>query len=125
MTSSAHDAGSSDFEALARQYFGAWGDALRHASTPGAPAGDDPGSWQRLKLQIGSQSVLRLPRSAVIWRGEVSAVWQQLPEGVVLQQVRLQRGRTTVFCESELLGATSGKLIARSVLTYNVSTPRH
>ncbi|ALA83023.1 class III poly(R)-hydroxyalkanoic acid synthase subunit PhaE [Stenotrophomonas maltophilia] len=48
MTSSAHDAGSSDFEALARQYFGAWGDALRHAATPGAPAGDGPGSWQRL-----------------------------------------------------------------------------
>ena len=48
MTSSAHDTGSSDFETLARQYFGAWGDALRHASTPGAPAGDDPGSWQRL-----------------------------------------------------------------------------
>lgn len=48
MTSSAQDAGSSDFETLARQYFGAWGDALRHASTPGAPAGDDPGSWQRL-----------------------------------------------------------------------------
>ena len=48
MTSSAHDAGSSDFENLSRQYFGAWGDALRHAATPGAPAGDDPGSWQRL-----------------------------------------------------------------------------
>ena len=37
----------------------------------------------------------------------------------------VKRGRTTVFCESELMGATSGKLIARSVLTYNVSTPRH
>ncbi len=37
----------------------------------------------------------------------------------------VKRGRTTVFCESELVGATSGKLIARSVLTYNVSTPRH
>ena len=24
----------------------------------------------------------------MIWRGEVSAVWQKLPEGVVLQQVR-------------------------------------
>ncbi|WP_414495362.1 class III poly(R)-hydroxyalkanoic acid synthase subunit PhaE [Stenotrophomonas maltophilia] len=48
MTSSAHDAGSSDFENLSRQYFGAWGDALRHAAAPGAPAGDDPGSWQRL-----------------------------------------------------------------------------
>lgn len=48
MTSSAHDAGSSDFENLSRQYFSAWGDALRHAATPGAVAGDDPGSWQRL-----------------------------------------------------------------------------
>lgn len=37
----------------------------------------------------------------------------------------VKRGRTTVFCEAELVGATSGKLIARSVLTYNVSTPRH
>jgi hypothetical protein len=26
-----------------------------------------------------------------------------------------------VFCESEALGATSGRLIAKSVLTYNVS----
>ena len=37
----------------------------------------------------------------------------------------VKRGRTTVFCEAELVGASSGKLIARSVLTYNVSTPRH
>lgn len=36
----------------------------------------------------------------------------------------IRRGRTTVFCEAELIGATSGKLIARSMLTYNVSTPR-
>ncbi len=36
----------------------------------------------------------------------------------------VKRGRTTVFCESEVVGATSRKLIARSVLTYNVSPPR-
>jgi uncharacterized protein (TIGR00369 family) len=36
----------------------------------------------------------------------------------------VRRGRTTVFCEAELVGATSGKLIARSLLTYNVSAPR-
>jgi len=36
----------------------------------------------------------------------------------------VKRGRTTVFCEAELVGATSGKLIARALLTYNVSTPR-
>jgi uncharacterized protein (TIGR00369 family) len=37
----------------------------------------------------------------------------------------VRRGRSTVFCESELIGATTGKLIARSLLTYNVSAPRH
>ena len=42
-----HDAG--DFEALARQYFSAWGDALRHAAVPpgGEPAGAAPGTWQQ------------------------------------------------------------------------------
>ena len=48
MTSSAHDPGSSDFEALARQYFGAWGDALRHATAPAGAAGTGAGDWQRL-----------------------------------------------------------------------------
>jgi len=50
-----------------------------------------PGSWQRLSLQVATKPVLTLPSSAVIWRGEVSAVWQKLPEGVVLQQVRVQK----------------------------------
>ncbi|MFZ9482616.1 MAG: PaaI family thioesterase [Ilumatobacteraceae bacterium] len=36
----------------------------------------------------------------------------------------VRRGRTTVFCEAELVGATSGKVIARSLLTYNVSLPK-
>lgn len=36
----------------------------------------------------------------------------------------VRRGRTTVFCEAELLAATTGKVIARSLLTYNVSPPR-
>jgi uncharacterized protein (TIGR00369 family) len=35
----------------------------------------------------------------------------------------VKRGRSTVFCESEVVGATSGKLIARCLLTYNVSMP--
>lgn len=39
-----HDAG--DFEALARQYFSAWGDALRHAAAP-PPVGSAPGTWQQ------------------------------------------------------------------------------
>ena len=32
-----------------------------------------------------------------------------------------KRGRSVLFCESEAIGATSGKVVARSVLTYNVS----
>jgi len=36
----------------------------------------------------------------------------------------VRRGRTTVFCEAELVGERSGKLIARSLLTYNVSSPK-
>ncbi len=42
---SGHDAG--DFEALARQYFSAWGDALRHAAVPGGEGAAGPGSWQQ------------------------------------------------------------------------------
>jgi uncharacterized protein (TIGR00369 family) len=33
----------------------------------------------------------------------------------------VRRGRSVVFCEAEAVGATSGKTIARSLLTYNVS----
>ena len=36
----------------------------------------------------------------------------------------VKRGRTVVFCEAEIIGATSAKLIARSILTYNVSPVR-
>ncbi|MDX5408547.1 MAG: efflux RND transporter periplasmic adaptor subunit [Chromatiaceae bacterium] len=75
-----------------------------------------PGSWQRLKLQIGSQSVLRLPRSAVIWRGEVSAVWQQLPEGVVLQQVRLQP--LDPHSVQILSGLAAGAVVAADATAY-------
>ncbi len=35
----------------------------------------------------------------------------------------VRRGRRTVFCESEAYGATSGHLLAKSVLTYSVSEP--
>ncbi len=35
-----------------------------------------------------------------------------------------RRGRRTVFCESEAFGATTGDLLAKSVLTYAVSPPR-
>lgn len=44
-------------------------------------------------------------------------------EDAVAEGWIVKRGRGTVFCESEAVGATSGKLIARSVMTYNVSFP--
>jgi uncharacterized protein (TIGR00369 family) len=42
-------------------------------------------------------------------------------EDVVAEGWVTKRGRTVVFCESEAVGASSGRLVARSVLTYNVS----
>jgi len=44
-------------------------------------------------------------------------------EDAVAEGWIVKRGRTVVFCEAEAVGATSGKLIARSILTYNVRVP--
>lgn len=33
----------------------------------------------------------------------------------------VKRGRTVVFCESEVIAATTGKVVARSVLTYHIT----
>jgi uncharacterized protein (TIGR00369 family) len=37
----------------------------------------------------------------------------------------IRRGRRTVFCESEAIAASTGQLIARSLLTYNVAPPKN
>jgi uncharacterized protein (TIGR00369 family) len=42
-------------------------------------------------------------------------------EDVIAEGWVTRRGRTVVFCESEAVGASSGRLVAKSVLTYNVS----
>lgn len=42
-------------------------------------------------------------------------------EDVTAEGWVVRRGRSVVFCESEAVSAVSGKVIARSVLTYNVS----
>jgi|SRR5688572_27396133 uncharacterized protein (TIGR00369 family) len=36
-----------------------------------------------------------------------------------------RRGRRVVFCESEAISADTGHVIARALLTYNVSLPRN
>ena len=43
-------------------------------------------------------------------------------EDIVAEGWVTKRGRSVVFCESEAVGATSGRLIAKSVLTYSVSS---
>ena len=49
----------------------------------------------------------------------LSAVQEQdiLAEGWVVR-----RGRSVVFCESEAINAATGKVVARSVLTYSVTS---
>lgn len=42
-------------------------------------------------------------------------------EDVVAEGWVTRRGRSVVFCESEAFGATTGRLVAKSVLTYSVS----
>ncbi len=42
-------------------------------------------------------------------------------EDAVAEGWVVTRGRTTAFCESEAYGGTSGKLLAKSVRTYNIA----
>ncbi|WMJ69619.1 class III poly(R)-hydroxyalkanoic acid synthase subunit PhaE [Stenotrophomonas sp. 24(2023)] len=86
MTTSAHDPGGGDYQAQARQYFDAWGDALRHAAQHGgAPAGNDPVSWkhvfdwwaQLLPEQgsgAGEDAVRRFRQQAGGWYGTMQDV---------------------------------------------------
>ncbi|MCT6698026.1 efflux RND transporter periplasmic adaptor subunit [Rheinheimera sp. 4Y26] len=69
-----------------------------------------PGSWQRLRLQTGEVSQLQIPSSAVLWRGEVSAVWLKQGEQVMLQPVRLKQLSSDLY--QVLSGLTAGAEIA-------------
>ncbi len=44
-----------------------------------------------------------------------------IEEDAVAEGWVVRRGRTVVFCEAEAVGGRTGKTIARSLLTYNVS----
>jgi len=46
-------------------------------------------------------------------------------EDAVAEGWVVQRGRSMVFVEAEVIGATTGRLIARGQMTYKVSQPRH
>ncbi|MCF7750017.1 class III poly(R)-hydroxyalkanoic acid synthase subunit PhaE [Bacillus subtilis subsp. subtilis] len=47
MSTAGKGGNAGDFEALARQYFGAWGDALRHAAVPPGQGAAGHNSWQQ------------------------------------------------------------------------------
>jgi uncharacterized protein (TIGR00369 family) len=46
-------------------------------------------------------------------------------EDAVAEGWVVQRGRSIVFCEAEVAGDRSGRIVARGLLTYKVSRPRH
>jgi uncharacterized protein (TIGR00369 family) len=50
------------------------------------------------------------------------AAWRR--EDAVAEGWVVQRGRSIVFCEAEVLGRTSGAVLARGHMTYKVSQPR-
>lgn len=76
-----------------------------------------PGNWLRLRLQQGEVSQLRIPKSAVLWRGEVSTVYLKSASGTgfMLQPVRVQRIPATADHPASyqvLSGLTAGQQIA-------------
>lgn len=76
-----------------------------------------PGNWLRLRLQQGEVSQLRIPQSAVLWRGEVSSVYLKSASGAgfMLQPVRVQRLSATADHPASyqvLSGLTAGQQIA-------------
>lgn len=46
------------------------------------------------------------------------------PEDAIAEGWITRRGRRTVFCEAEVFGASTGDMLAKSVLTYAVSAPK-
>ncbi len=76
-----------------------------------------PGNWVRLRLQHNVTSQLRIPLTAVLWRGEVSTVYLKSASGTgfMLQPVRVQRIPASAghpACYQVLSGLTAGQHIA-------------
>lgn len=69
-----------------------------------------PGSWVRLRVQTGEQTMVVIPQQAVVWRGEVSSVWVQQQDTVVLQPVRVKTLDATQY--QVLSGLRAGQTIA-------------
>ncbi len=73
-----------------------------------------PGSWARLRLQVGEHNVLLIPQQAVLWRGEVSSVWVRHNDTVVLQPVRVKTHNDQSY--HVISGLAAGQTIASNGL---------
>lgn len=82
-----------------------------------------PGSWARLRIQIGEQPQLIIPQQTVLWRGEVSSVWLQQGDNVVLQPVRVIPHNADSY--QVLSGLTAGQRIASNGLAQLQSVKGH
>lgn len=69
-----------------------------------------PGMWVKLNIPMGETSVLQIPSSAVIQKGELSGVYIETKNGFKLRQVRL--GEFTKQGVNILAGLREGDVIA-------------
>ena len=69
-----------------------------------------PGMWAKAKFKAGVTRSITLPKSALIERGELSAVYRQLGERFVLNQVRV--GKTDSHNVEILSGLDEGDTVA-------------
>jgi RND family efflux transporter MFP subunit len=69
-----------------------------------------PGMWVKLNIPIGSKKALRVPKSAVMQKGELSSVYVKTASGFKLRQVRL--GELTDDHVTVLAGLRNGEMIA-------------
>lgn len=82
-----------------------------------------PGSWQRLRLQTGSAEQLLIPKSAVLWRGEVSMVYLKDAQQTLLQPVRVQAVSATQYqLLSGIAAGTDIAVDAKAQLSLRVAT---
>ncbi|SHO58736.1 efflux RND transporter periplasmic adaptor subunit [Vibrio quintilis] len=48
-----------------------------------------PGMWVKVRFELGSKTVITVPQQAVFYRGELSVVYRQTEDGLMLTPVRL------------------------------------
>ncbi|MDX5515778.1 MULTISPECIES: class III poly(R)-hydroxyalkanoic acid synthase subunit PhaE [Stenotrophomonas] len=114
MTTAGSGSGAGDVEALARQYFSAWGDALRHAAAPpGHTAGPEAqGNWQQAidwwaqmmpnaASSPADEAVHRFREQAGGWYGTMQQVAAQFADRDTTSADVAQAWRTAVLGQGD------------------------